>query len=544
MKPERLIGLRHALFIATISTAVWCQANRPADVKAVEAAYADLADAYYVTETIDSGLFTTYQGKDRAAWNEMYQQKRKEVLAGLTTLSSANLSSSDARVVSTIRKELDSYMIESGGSLSPQGRCRDAQQKEIESSKLRDALYSCFDEIGNNLQFEGKRLTRVGALGLLSTLDDEKRRKALFLSFQPLWSTINAEDEAQSPYRRVLRNAAVKAAKEGYSFKAAARTLGIKPSEVERWLEQILDAWRRVSGDQMIEPWDYHYLNGQADRLLSRAIPRDSILPISYRYYRDLGVDLKELGVLYDLDPRPGKAPLAYMNFVTLGRQTDSTWRPTVVRVSANYSGGGLSELNEFIHENGHAVHGLALRTRPAYMDLGDTLFVEAFADVTSWDVYDSKWQEKYLGRAAPDAVSLRSQYAGVMLDCAWALFEIKLLQKPDADPNVVWSDITSRYLHIVPHPMWSWWALRVQLVDPGYMVNYGLGSVLTADIRQHTVQSIGPFHTGNPRWYPWLSANLLRFGNEKDTVDLLQSFLGRPVSPQALLDDIARVRP
>jgi Zn-dependent M32 family carboxypeptidase len=117
-------------------------------------------------------------------------------------------------------------------------------------------------------------------------------------------------------------------------------------------------------------------------------------------------------------------------------------------------------------------------------------------------------------------------------------------MQKPDADPNVMWTDITSRYLHIVPHPEWSWWALRVQLVDPGYMVNYGLGSVLTADIRQRTVQSIGPFHTGNSRWYPWLSANLLRFGNEKDTVDLLQSFLGRPVSPQALLDDISRTKP
>src|SRR6476661_577681 len=135
---------------------------------------------------------------------------------------------------------------------------------------------------------------------------------------------------------------------------------------------------RLASSHPMIEPWDYHYRNGQADRLLSSAIPRDSILPISYRYYRDLGVDLKELGVLYDLDPRPSKAPLAYMNFVNLGRQTDSAWRPTVVRISANYSGGGLSELNEFIHENGHAVHGLALRTRPAYMDLGDTLFVEA----------------------------------------------------------------------------------------------------------------------------------------------------------------------
>ena len=46
-----------------------------------------------------------------------------------------------------------------------------------------------------------------------------------------------------------------------------------------------------------------------------------------------------------------------------------------------------------------------------------------------------------------------------------------------EADPNAVWTDITSRYLHVIPHPELAWWAVRVQLVDkPGYMVNYGLG--------------------------------------------------------------------
>lgn len=532
------------LLMVTVSTAPVPSESSSPPVTTLETAYAALADAYYVTSTIDSGLFKTYQGKDRAAWNQIYQARRKEVSTGLTKISSENLSSTDARVVSFIRKELD-YYESSGDSFQPHGRCQDAEQQKTEASKLRDALYSCFDELGNNVEFEGKCLTRVGALHLLSTLEGEERRKALFLALEPLWTAINHHDESQSPYRRVLKTAAAKAAKEGYSFEAAARTLGVKPSEVEqKWLEQILDAWRQISGDQMLEPWDYLYVNGQANRILDSAISRDSLLPITERYYRDLGADLKELKVLYDLDPRPGKAPLAYMNFVTLGRQEDRSWRPTVVRISANYSNGGLSELNEFVHENGHAVHGLALRTRPVFMDLGDSLFVEAFADVTSWDVYDSKWQQKYLGHAVPDSVSLRCLYSSVVLDSAWALFEIRLLQKPDADPNVIWTDITSHYLHIVPHPEWSWWALRVQLVDPGYMVNYGLGAVLTADLRQHTVESIGPFHTGNPRWYPWLSANLLRFGNEQDTSDLLQNFLGRKVSPRVLVEDIARARP
>jgi Zn-dependent M32 family carboxypeptidase len=84
---------------------------------------------------------------------------------------------------------------------------------------------------------------------------------------------------------------------------------------------------------------------------------------------------------------------------------------------------------------------------------------------------------------------------------------------------------------------------LRVQLVRwPGYMINYGLGAVLTADIRRHTGESIGPFDAGNPRWYAWTSANLLRFGSSIDTAQLVQRFLGRAVSPAAILAQLQRV--
>jgi hypothetical protein len=129
------------------------------------------------------------------------------------------------------------------------------------------------------------------------------------------------------------------------------------------------------------------------------------------------------------------------------------------------------------------------------------------------------------------------------MLDLAWALFEIRMLHNPTADPNVVWTEITSRYLHVVPHPELSWWAVRVQLVDaPGYMVNYGLGAVITADIRHCTQELLGSFTTGNPQWYPWISEHLLRQGMEHETSVELKEFLARPVSPEALIGDIQRM--
>ena len=74
--------------------------------------------------------------------------------------------------------------------------------------------------------------------------------------------------------------------------------------------------------------------------------------------------------------------------------------------------------------------------------------------------------------------------------------------------------------------------------------MNYGLGSVVTADIRQRTREALGPFETGNPQWYSWTSEHLLRFGEELDAPALLKQFLGRPVSPQPLLDQIRRIAP
>ena len=331
-------------------------------------------------------------------------------------------------------------------------------------------------------------------------------------------------------------------ANEGIAVDAAARTVGVTSAQLEQWLVLILEAWRTATAGTSFEPWDYRYAAGAAERTLAVRISRAALLDIDHRFYRDLGADLKALGVLYDLEPRPDKSSVAYTDFLIHGRWTNGRWQPTIARVLASYSEGGLGSLNELVHENGHAAHISAIRNRPAYVDWNEDLFVEAFADVSSWSVYEPAWQRRYLGAAAPKEMSQRALFASVMLDVAWALFEARLLHDPTRDPNGLWTQITQRYLHIAPHPEIAWWAVRVQLVEaPGYMVNYGLGAVLTADLRQRVSEQIGPFDTGNPRWYPWLSQHLLRFGSERDAPTLLREFLGRPVSLDALLAQIRR---
>jgi hypothetical protein len=104
------------------------------------------------------------------------------------------------------------------------------------------------------------------------------------------------------------------------------------------------------------------------DHLRGRILRSASRSRKKCRYYRDLGADLQQLGALYDLEARPGKAPLAYTDYVTRGRFVDDKWRQTVVHISGSSATGGLGLLNELVHENGHAVYMMAIHVRPAFM--------------------------------------------------------------------------------------------------------------------------------------------------------------------------------
>jgi hypothetical protein len=189
-------------------------------------------------------------------------------------------------------------------------------------------------------------------------------------------------------------------------------------------------------------------------------------------------------------------------------------------------------------------VHIAAIRTRPAFAEWPDSdPFTEAVADFMALEVYEPSWQQRWLGDSVPLAMGLRARYAGIVLDVAWALFELAMQRNPSRDPNQVWTALTRDYLRIRPHPELSWWAMRGQLINsPGYMMNYAAGAILIAAIRARTEAQHGPFHAGDSTWYRWIAPRLFRFGLERPSREVVEDFLGGPVSPAALLGDIQRM--
>lgn len=541
---------RLALVMVAISVPILAaakQSDQTDQLAVIEQRYADFLDAHGAVETIGSGVMTQVDGHDRTYWAAKRAAELEFLNRNFNRLKNKPDNSLESRALDSMRRTFEELTAAGSDSSAPSATCADGSAKR-EAAALRASMYACFDSLGNQMQFEGKRLTRVAALQLLQEIPEAERRKALFMAAQPLWLAINANDQVDSPYRRLIASAAPDFARGQSAIHSAAAAFGVEVAEAERWLVAVLESWRAVNAPAPgasasgIEPWDYRFHYSRASRGLVSVIGKDALLPLQRRFYKDLGADPTAMGVVFDLEPRPGKAPLAYADTIRIGRRVEGRWRPAIVRVSANDDRGGLGILNELVHETGHAVHFMAIRARPAFF-WPDITFIEAFADVTSWSVYTPEWQQRYLGRSMSRADNLREQYAGVMLDVAWSLFELRLLRAPTTDPNLLWTEITHRYLGITPHPELAWWAMRSQLVtDPGYMINYGLGALITAEIRAKTAVAIGRFDAGNPRWYDWTSQNLLRFGADPSVTDLLRAFLGHPVTPAALTADIGSI--
>ncbi|HEX8797572.1 MAG TPA: hypothetical protein VF772_03120, partial [Terriglobales bacterium] len=183
-------------------------------VSAVEYLYADVSDANSILATIDSGLRSTYQGKDRAAWEQFYRKKGAELANELERLPTSGLSGRDTRAIAAMRKQMKAFT-GGGAPFSPAANCQDAARKDIAYPALKSALVACFVEIGNSLSFEGGKINRVSALDLLHETSDAGRRKAVFLAFVPLWQAVNGNNEPDSPYRRMIAGAAAEAAKNG-----------------------------------------------------------------------------------------------------------------------------------------------------------------------------------------------------------------------------------------------------------------------------------------------------------------------------------------
>ncbi len=527
------------------------------ELAAAESLYLDLREVGdRIGVAASAGRTTARDGTPVAALARRHNQLRQTLVARLDAVDSSALAGDDTRAFRTMRLALNrglTTLADSAEPTAPRTQRRPdceydpaaiaAARNGLDS--LRGRVYACYGWAQSHVAVGSDTMDRLSVLGALGRTEDPAERRRLFLSLEPVWHSVNAENGADSPYRRLIALRVKQRPAGELSAARQARLAGVPPDSLERWLVAILESWRTVNPDSLIEPWDWYYRTGRAGRALGGRISRERLTALNAEVYRALGADLAALNIRYDLERREGKTPVAFCDFGARPRRRNGGWTPGEPSVFATYRGGGLDNLAELLHETGHAVHIAAIRTRPAFADWPDSdPFTEAIADFVALDVTEPAWQQHWLGDSVPLADGLRARYGGIVLDVAWSLLELRMLRDPAADPNRLWTDLTRDYLRIRPHPEWSWWAMRGQLVDsPGYMMNYAIGAMLIAGVRARTVEAHGPFVTGDAAWYDWVSRRLFRFGLERPSAEVVKEFLGGPVTPAALLADMWRMK-
>ena len=77
----------------------------------------------------------------------------RELVRELGKLSVRDLAPTEARAVHLMRAAVAESSA-SPDSLAPVGHCQDAGQARLALQPLQQALYACFAELGNNLEFE------------------------------------------------------------------------------------------------------------------------------------------------------------------------------------------------------------------------------------------------------------------------------------------------------------------------------------------------------------------------------------------------------
>ncbi len=497
-----------------------------------------------------------------------------------------DLDEEDRRALAVIRSGVVTALGEAGGlPVTPDASLADCDDARAWSTALaaggttlRNRTEACYGAVARAIEVEGRTLNRLQVLARLAAEPDERRRRDLLLALRPLWRVVDghganagaadarkraAGGPDRSPYAALVRESAATWRTGGSPIAANAAALGVAEDEIEAWVLAILDAWRTTivepdlgAGRAPLEPWDWWWRAASAGRTRAGELPRDAILAVNHALYASLGADLDALGVVLDVTPRPSR-PAVPVAFTTFGgrphARPDGSWwcgQPTVL---ATYVDGGVDELAELVHETGHAIHLAAIRTRPAFTDwpASDAL-TEALADLVAHDVSDAAWQRRWVpghprprsatpDRSATDGrETIRSRHAQTVLDAAWTLLEIRQHADPDRPANDIWTEITSTWLGVKPHPEWSWWAIRGQLIqEPGYMANYTIGAVLSADMRAAIRSARGGWLDGDPGWYGWVSERLYRFGLERSPAQVLHDLLGRAPTAAALLAEL-----
>lgn len=296
-----------------------------------------------------------------------------------------------------------------------------------------------------------------------------------------------------------------------------------------------------------LEPW--HYADPFFQRApKSRELPLDDFLgkldfvDAATRFYDGLGMDVRDVVMRSDLEPRDGKNQHAFCT--DIDREGD-------IRILCNLRP-DARWLGTLLHELGHAVYDRyidrdlpwTLRT-PCH-----TMVTEAIAMLMGRQAHELDFLVEYGGAPAFEITPLsgelrRHQAFSMLVFTRWVLvmnaFEKDLYENPDRDDlDELWWEYVSKY-QLIDKPEGRSapdWAAKLHIaLAPVYYHNYLFGEIIASQLRAYVASASEQSSIVDNQYAgEYLIASVFQPGNSRRWDQLLEDATEEPLNPSHFL--------
>lgn len=314
-----------------------------------------------------------------------------------------------------------------------------------------------------------------------------------------------------------------------------------------RWKADLDGSLRERFGVKELWPWHY------ADPFFQHAPPEGrmtldhffqdaSATDLALKTFSSWGIDISKVIDASDLYPRDLKCQHAFC--LDVDRSGD-------IRILANIVP-GERWVEVTLHESGHAAYDASIDPDLPWVlrRAAHTFVTEAIAILSGDLVRDPHWLVQFAGipesKVEPVVAGLRAARAAQKLVFVrWGLlmchFERDLYSDPEIDLDGRWWELVEGFQQIKspPDAPQGSWASKIHLaVAPVYYHNYLLGEMLATQLRDVIESECGGI-VANETAGELLIERIFRHGQLMPWNSLLESAIGEPLSPAALVDSL-----
>jgi hypothetical protein len=232
-----------------------------------EARFLDMRDAFDAADLAEARGLAAGRSRQQAA------ATLAELEYALEHVAADELGDEDVRALTAMQQWVSEALRTQGRQQATDGAPKGSDPTD-DLERISRRIMERYSAAQSAVDVGGSSLTRLAVLGELAMEPSSVRRRELFIALQPVWHSIDGDADSTSPYERLLLCSADRWARGRSPVSANASALGFDPVAIEPLLVEILDTWQTSARPaEPIEPWDWWYAAGTAERLLAHAIP-------------------------------------------------------------------------------------------------------------------------------------------------------------------------------------------------------------------------------------------------------------------------------